>query len=81
MTLIPIKVESYAGYKADETPRRFFLDGEWAEVQEVVDRWHQGSGNPEWPMADYFKVVGSDDRLYLLKHDLESDQWYLARRW
>ncbi|HYT61753.1 MAG TPA: hypothetical protein VEL06_16365 [Haliangiales bacterium] len=46
-----------------------------------MDRWYQGAGNPEWPIADYFKVVAEDLREYLLKHDRESDQWFLARRW
>jgi len=76
-----IVVEAYAGYQADETPRRFLWDGRWLEVGEVVDRWYQGAGNPEWPIADYFKVVAEDLREYLLKHDRESDQWFLARRW
>jgi hypothetical protein len=26
-------------------------------------------------------VVGPDDHQYLLKHDLETDVWYLARQW
>ena len=46
-----------------------------------MDRWYQGAGNPEWPIADYFKVVAEDLREYLLKHDRESDLWFLARRW
>jgi hypothetical protein len=81
MQLIPIQVESYAGHKADETPRRFCCENEWIEVVEVVDRWYQGAGNPEWPVADYFKVLGADQQQYLLKHDRESDGWYLSRRW
>jgi hypothetical protein len=32
-------------------------------------------------VAGYFKVRGVDGREYLLKHDLESDQWYLGRQW
>jgi len=81
MWLQPVQVECYAGHKADETPRRFCGEGPWLEVVEVVDRWHQAAGNPEWPMADYFKVLAADQRHYLLKHDLESDEWYRARRW
>ena len=51
------------------------------EVEEVLDRWYQLESNPEWPRADYFKVRGVDGREYLLKHDLESNQWYLGRQW
>jgi hypothetical protein len=79
--LVPIQVECYAGHKADETPRRFLLEREWVEVAEVLDRWYQIESRPERPRADYFKVLGSDQSEYLLKHDLESDAWYLGRRW
>lgn len=81
MQLTAIRVESYAGHKADETPRRMLWEGEWIEVEEVLDRWHQVESQPEWPRADYFKVRGADQCEYLVKHDLESDEWYLGRRW
>ena len=80
MRLIPIKVECYAGIKADETPRRFAWHERPIEVEEVLDRWHQVESKPEWPRADYFKVRGTDQLEYLLKHDLESDEWYLGQR-
>jgi hypothetical protein len=80
MTLIPIQVESYSGSKADETPRRFVWEGRVIEVQEVVDRWYQVESLPEWPRADYFKVLSEDGSQYLLKHDLESDEWYLGKK-
>jgi hypothetical protein len=81
MRLIPIKVESYAGAKADETPRGFTWEARRIEVQEVLDRWHQVESQPEWPRADYFKVRGLDEREYLLKHDLEAGEWYLGQYW
>ena len=81
MQLMPITVECYAGHKADERPSRFCREGQWIEVAEVTDQWYQAAGNPEWPMADYFKVLGDDARNYLLKHDRESDEWFLAHRW
>jgi len=37
---------------------------------------------PEWPRADYyFKVLAADKREYLLKHDLEADEWFLGQQW
>ena len=61
MKLTPIRVECYAGTKADETPRRFIWKGQSLEVGEVLDRWHQVEGKPEWPRADYFKVRAAND--------------------
>ncbi len=80
MHLTVIQVECYAGAKADETPRRFTLEGRAVEVKEVLDRWYQVESTPEWPRADYFKVGGDDGREYLLKHDLESDEWFLCQK-
>jgi len=81
MRLTPIEVECYAGAKADETPRRFSLEGRTVEVGEVLDRWFQIEIKPEWPRADYFKVRAVDERKYLLKHDLEADEWFLGQPW
>ena len=81
MRLTPIQVECYSGEKADETPRRFTWQDVTIEVVEVLDRWYQVESTPEWPRADYFKVGGDDGREYLLKHDLESDEWFLGRNW
>ncbi len=80
MKLTSIRVECYAGYKADESPRRFFWQDRWVEIEEIVDRWHQGGVDLEWPVADYFRVVVADKSQYLLKHDLESGDWYRVTR-
>jgi hypothetical protein len=81
MKLTAIRVECYAGAKSDESPRRFICEEEAIDIEEVLDRWHQVQSQPEWPRADYFKVRGTDQHEYLLEHDLESDQWYLGRKW
>ena len=66
MKLVPIRVECYAGAKADQTPRRSTLEGRTVKVGEVLDRWYQVESKPEWPRADYFKVLAADEREYLL---------------
>jgi len=81
LQLKQIQVESYAGGKADETPRRVLIAGEWLEVVEVVDRWHQTESRLGWPRADYFKILDPCGGLHLLKHDLEEDLWFLVRSW
>jgi hypothetical protein len=81
MLLTQIEVECYAGAKADETPRRFHLEGQTRVVDEVIDRWYQLESKPEWPRADYFKVRAVNEREYLLKHDLECDEWFLRQQW
>jgi len=80
MESLLIEIQCYAGYKADETPRRFRLEQHWIEVEEVVDRWQQVKGLAMSPRADYFKVRSRGGLLYVLKHDLDASQWLLVRR-
>jgi len=77
--LIPIKVECHSGYKADEYPKCLYFDNIKLEVQEVTDRWYQGDRDPEYPVSNYFKVKTTDGDQYIIKHDLESDTWYLCQ--
>lgn len=79
MWLDPIQVECHSGFKADEEPRRFLRAERWIAITEILDRWHQVQSLPEWPRADYFKVRGDDGLTHMLKHDLESDDWFLGR--
>ncbi|HOK76279.1 MAG TPA: hypothetical protein PLW35_00985 [Verrucomicrobiota bacterium] len=78
--LTPVKVQCYAGFKGEEEPRLFILDQRVIEIEEILDRWYQVESKPEWPRANYFRVRGCDQCIYMLKHDLESDEWYLGSR-
>ena len=65
-----VTVESYAGYRAEERPRSFSLDGHIYEVREILDRWFG-------PDHSYFKVRANDGNTYLLKYSLDDDVWTL----
>jgi hypothetical protein len=66
-----LRVECYAGYRGEETPRRFFLGSREIGVVEIIDRWLA-------PDHRYFKVRGDDRGLYILRHDTMRDQWELT---
>ena len=78
MELIPIEVECHSGYKADEYPKCFYRDDDKFDIQEITDRWYQGERDPEWPVSNYFKVNTVCGKQFIMKHDLENDQWYLC---
>lgn len=63
-----IRVECYAGYRGEETPRCLVFDGRAVTVTEVVDRWLA-------PEHRYFKVRGEDDAVYIVRHDVPTDAW------
>ena len=71
MIAVALRVECYAGYRGEETPRRFYLDGSCVEIKLVIDRWLV-------PDHRYFKVEGDDGRRYLLRHDTETQHWELS---
>jgi hypothetical protein len=79
LNMIHIKVECFAGYKADEYPKYFHLENNKFEIYEIKDRWYQTTGTPEYPVSNYFKVQTTCGQEFILKHDLESDDWYLCQ--
>ncbi len=68
---IPLRVEGYSGYRADERPVAFHLGERRILVRQLVDRWFGEDHN-------YFKLVGDDGILYILRHDGRTDTWELS---
>ncbi len=68
---LPLQVECYAGYRGEETPRRFFIGTRNIEVLDVIDQWLE-------PDHRYFKVRGDDNGIYILRHDVATNRWELT---
>jgi hypothetical protein len=66
-----LTVECYAGYRGEETPRRFMLGSRRVEVVEVLDRWLA-------PDHRYFKLLGDDGDTYILRQDSPTGRWDLT---
>lgn len=66
-----IQVNSYAGYRGEETPRRIRMGQREIKVLDVKDRWLS-------PDHRYFKVVGDDESLYIIRHDPHTMKWELT---
>ena len=65
---LPIHVDAYSGYRANERPMQFQVDEELFEINEVEDRWYD-------PSAEYFKFLTTDGKRYVLRYSLEKDDW------
>ncbi len=74
-------VETQLNEHGDELPQGFRVGEKQLRVVEVLDRWYQGRGDPEWPAANYYKVLADDQHVYMLKHELEANVWFLVRQW
>ena len=66
-----IKVTCYAGYRGEETPRIIRFESRTIEVKKVLDRWL----NPDYR---YFKLLGNDDGIYIVRHDIDTGDWGLT---
>jgi hypothetical protein len=66
-----VDVECHAGYRGEETPRRFQLGERQVEIAEVVDSWLA-------PDHRYFKVRDTQGDLYILRNDVAADRWELT---
>lgn len=67
---ISLRVECYAGHRADQRPLRFELRGRVFEVELVEDQWYS-------PDEIYFRVRADDGNFYVLRHDEAQDTWSL----
>lgn len=67
---LPLIVETFSGYRADERPTAFRLGDRRIAVREILDRWY-GEDHA------YFKLTGEDGALYILRQDREQDAWEL----
>ena len=66
-----VNVDCYAGYRAEETPRRIKFEAHDVEVKKVIDRWLS-------PDHRYFKLLGEDDAIYIVRHDSQRWVWELV---
>ena len=69
--LAHVTVEAYAGYKGEETPRAFTLEGARLLVSGIVARWYTETHS-------YFRVCASDQHRYVLRYDLDNMRWELV---
>lgn len=66
-----VTVEAYAGYKGEETPRSFILDGVRLSVDEILDRWYTETHS-------CFRIRANDGRRYVLHYHLAEGLWELV---
>jgi hypothetical protein len=66
-----ITVECYAGYRAEETPRRFSTGERLIEIVRIIDRWIT-------PDYRYFRVEGDDGGVYVLSQSVDTAEWELV---
>lgn len=69
--VLEIRVECYAGYRGEQTPRVLVLGSTRVRVVDVLDQWLA-------PDHRYFKLRGDDGHLYLVRYSASDDTWELT---
>jgi hypothetical protein len=72
MVGISVKVQTSPGYGAHEDPVSFKIVERTFLVREIMDRWHGADHT-------YYKLIADDGNLYVIKHDLDMDEWELVQ--
>ena len=65
-----VRVEWLAGYKAEEKPKRIWVDQVCIDVLAIIDQWRT-------PESRFFKILGSDQITYTLKNPSDGWEWVL----
>jgi hypothetical protein len=68
--IMQIQVTCYAGYRGEETPRIISFRSREVAVKKVLDRWLD-------PAHRYFKILGDDKGIYIIRHNMDSWDWEL----
>jgi len=73
-----IQVECYSGYKTDERPMVFIYQGHRWEIQKIIDRWYEGDIDATRPEVNYFKVITTEGRIFILRYLSLFDSWSIG---
>lgn len=72
-----IEVIAYSGYKAEESPRFFFLQREKIEVLRILRMWVE-EGIEDRKRKRFFKLRASDGYTHILYYDEGLKKWFLS---
>jgi hypothetical protein len=67
-TAAKIKVDCYAGHKANQRPCAFSLGRKKIKITNIRDQWYG-------PNHTYFKVLAEDANIYILRYSEAHDLW------
>ena len=68
---LAVAVDCCAGYRGEETPRRFTFKNQLVEIRTIVDQWRT-------PDHRYFKVRTAAGEVDPLRQDVRSGAWELT---
>lgn len=74
-----IEVLCYSGYRGEEKPRAFILEGERIEVTEILKSWVEEAFEDR-SRKRFFKVKLKDGSTHKIYYDERSEEWYETQK-
>ncbi len=71
----PIQVTAYSGYRGEESPRSFLIEGKRVEVRKVLAQWIE-EDEATGERSRYFRVKGNDFRVHVLRYRESDGVWF-----
>ena len=68
------RVRSLQSHAGPGEPSALFADGQWRDVDEILDRWYEGAMDPQEQLVLYFKVR-SGEAFFLLRYLPHFQRW------
>ncbi len=72
-----IQVTAYSGYRGEESPRSFMVEGKRVEVRKVIARWFE-EDEATGERNRYFRVKGDDFRVRVLRYRERDGIWLMV---
>jgi hypothetical protein len=69
---LSVRVECYAGYRGEQTPRAITMGDSRIDLVSIIDQWLA-------PDHRYFKAADAAGDIYIVRHDVAEDRWELTR--
>ena len=73
-----VEVQAYAGYRGEESPRAYFLQGRRIEVMKIIAQWIEEKVD-SGERFRCFRVRGVDWRIRILCYDEAKMEWLLRK--
>ncbi len=69
-----IEVIAYSGYRGEESPRAFYLEGRWINVVKILGQWIEEAVHGRERQRCY-RVKGSDWKSHVICYDEGKKEW------
>ena len=72
------RVKTFDSHAYPGRPQRFEIDGNNLEIETVVEHWREAYQDPSFYPQEYYRVLTSDKKLYVLRYSMLFKSWWVS---